>query len=83
MLIVFSIFSRLHSGRILNLALTKKLAGDMTYVTGQFFPHIFFLAPSHKRLFSKMAAHTFVGTITFERLGGYQSNLTGWFSRYF
>ena len=28
---------------------------DMTYVPGQFIPYIF-LAPSHKRSFSKMAA---------------------------
>ena len=48
------------AGRILNLALTKKLTDKfcliftfMTYVTGQFFPYIF-LAPSQKPSFCKM-----------------------------
>ena len=47
---------------------------DMTYVPGQFIPYIF-LAPSHKRPFSKMAAKKLVGTITYEPLVGLHSNL--------
>ena len=54
-----------------NLTLTKKLADefclffiDMTYVPGQFFPYIF-LAPCHKRLFSKMTAQKACGHYIF------------------
>ena len=46
-----------------NLALTEKLPDefclfftDITHVPGQFIPDIFFLAPSHKRQFSKLTA---------------------------
>ena len=46
-----------------NSAVTKKLTDnfflffiDMTYVPGQFIPLYIYLAPSHKRLFFKMAA---------------------------
>ena len=40
----------------------------MTYVPGQFIPYIF-LAPSHKRIFSKMGASKACGHVTYGWLG--------------
>ena len=61
-----------------NSALIKKLTEWP--MGNNYLSHIFFLAPTHKRLFPKWPPKKLVGTITYEPLVGLHSNLELLFS---